>query len=133
MKTAKDHLIEIKNHLSDKERWEELWESNRITGYSSGSLENSLAGIWCTSYGTDKAAYPAAYACVGRAILKICGSDIISSKEYNEQKYHYDDTDAYRANESDLRLVHAFSYKKDHELLMQILDLSIKYASRLIF
>lgn len=133
MKTARDHLIEIRNHLSDKERWLEMWESNRITGYSSGSLGNSLAGIWCTSYGTDKVAYPSAYACVGRAILKICGSDLLYSKEYNEQKISYDDADPYRANKSDLRLVHAFSYKKDHELLMQILDLSIQYASRFVY
>jgi hypothetical protein len=133
MKSAKDHLIDIQKHLSDKERWEELWESNRITGYSSGSLSNDLAGIWCTSKGTDKAAYPAAYACVGKAIIDICGTSIRNTKAYSRNNYVSQDDDPYPPDENDLRLVDALADIKDHALLMQILDLSIRYANLLVF
>lgn len=126
MKSTKDHLIEIRKFLSDKDRWEECWENNRITGYCSGSLGNSLEGIWCTSYGIGKAAYPQAYACVGKAILHICG-DVIRNDINYKLKYSLQDFE-YPAKEDDCRLVDALNKRKDHALLMQVLDLAIIYA-----
>ena len=77
MRTLSEHLNTIKVFLSNKERWERDWDNNRKTGYSSGSLMNELAGIWGAG---SKKEYPAAYACVARAIMDLYGEEIKKSQ-----------------------------------------------------
>jgi hypothetical protein len=58
-------LLKVREHLSNKERWETNWENNKITGYTSGSLGGTLGGLWNSN---NNANYVAAHRCVAMAI-----------------------------------------------------------------
>lgn len=124
-----ESLTKIKEHLSDKERWETNWENNKITGYSSGSLSNDLGGLWNAG---DKYHYRAAYDCVARAIVSIFGPIKESKRAIighgNEPEYI-----ALMPKEEDIRTLRAFEELKCHEDLMRVMDLSIRYAKLYVF
>lgn len=126
MKSLDEELFYIKEYLSNKKRWEEYWESNKITGYSSGSLGNTLGGIYNDE---GKKHYRSAYDCVARAIITICG-DIKESKPVMFGNGHMLDSEYMKfcPNEKDVRTINAFQEYKDHELLMKVLDTAIRYA-----
>lgn len=124
MKSLVDELVYVKGHLSNKERWETNKKNNKITGYSSGSLMNTLGGIWNNQ---DQRNYVAAYDCVQRAILDLMPNlDLAGairiipgdSDPVNIQHYH---------------IVRVFSEHNSHEELMVVLDRAIRYAKLYAF
>jgi hypothetical protein len=119
--TLVEHLTKIKEHLSNKERWEEYWENNKVTGYSSGSLANTLGGIW-----GDKQKYAAAYDCVSRAI-----NDLVPDLILNRKSIAIMDGDPVSLQQ--YRIVDSFGDIKDHDQLMRVLDLAIRYAKLCAF
>jgi hypothetical protein len=131
MNTLADRLIGIRDHLSDKETWEKLWEANRVTGYSSGSLMNDLSGIFVTG---GKREYPAAFACVSRAIMDLYGDQIKSfpPKTMGYQGLQEMDWE-YEPDREHIMNVRVFQEFKNHEWLMNVLDLAIRYAKVWIF
>ena len=128
MNTLVDYLEKLKAHLSDKERWEECFENNKRSGYSSGSLENDIGNL----YDGQTMNYRVGYDCLARAIIDIHGEDIrnhptySSSPRFPEEMVNLPDLD-------DVRIVNTFGKFKCHENLMKVLDSAIRYAKVYIF
>ena len=129
MKSLAEHLIEIKKHLSSKERWEECWENNKITGYSSGSLSNTLGGLWSPE---GRNHYRPAYDCVARAIIFLFGPIKESRRAIISQGIDPEYL-SYCPKIEDIRTLRAFEERKCHEDLMKVLDLAIRYAKLYVF
>ena len=129
MKSLTEHIVDIKNHLSDKLMWEECHANNKVTGYCSGDLDNDLAYIW-SSYGPH---YVAAYDCVARAILDVHGPEIRETPTYALHRYVSRDDSKFHADEDHLRIVRAFRDFDSHENLMKVLDIAIRYSKLYIF
>jgi hypothetical protein len=126
MKSLADHLIEIKKHLSDKERWETDWNNNRVSGYTSGSLESDLGGLWNVGYKKD---VPAVFYCTARAIHHLYGNLHYYRYHYVSWDHGLKETDSKCCPaDNDVRLVKAFGDYNSHESLMKVLDLAIRYA-----
>jgi hypothetical protein len=132
MKTLAEHLINVKRHLSDRERWEKNWESNRITGYSSGSLANDIGGIFGAGF---KKEYPAAYECLARAISDLYLEELNKLPATTRLGYHTVVVDGweFQPKKEHIKIVAAFGEIKNHEYLMNVLDLAIRYANLLAF
>jgi hypothetical protein len=130
MKSVAEHLISIRDFLADKERWETNYINNRASGYSSGSLSNGLAGIWCAS---DKKSYPPAYRCVAQAIDDLFGERVRNTYAYRQYTSHLQPLDEYQAEPEDIRLVWSFDYFPSHDNLMEVMSLAIRYANLLVF
>jgi len=129
MKSLTDHLIAIKDHLSYKDYWEECHKNNKVTGYSSGSIDNDLAYIWsCNGYH-----YVAAYDCIARAVLDIHGEEIRCAYAYANYRYAKRDDEKFYPNEDHLRIVRAFREYDSHENLMKVLDIAIRYSKLYAF
>lgn len=129
MKTLTEHLVDIKNHLSDKDRWEEDHKNNKVTGYLSGDLDNDIAYIW-SSNGSH---YVAAYDCIARAILEVHGPEIRDTAAYARHRYANLKEAKFRADEVHLRIVRAFREYDSHENLMKVLDIAIRFSKLYIF
>jgi len=124
MKTLVEHLIAIREHLSDKERWEECYDNNKITGYCSGSLGNDLAGVWNAG---DNIHYAAAYDCVAKAINNLFG-DCLEAKIYRIDLMTNDSVPV-----EQYTVVRAFGERRCHKDLMKVLDLAVRYAKVYVF
>lgn len=129
MKSLTEHLVDIKNHLSDKNRWEEDHKNNKVTGYCSGDLDNDIAYIW-SSYGPH---YVAAYDCIARAIIDVHGTEIRDTPTYALHSYVNCDGATFQADEDHLRIVRAFRKYDSHENLMKVLDIAIRYSKLYVF
>jgi len=118
MKDLVSALIDVREHLSDKERWETNWVNNKATGYTSGSLGGTLAGLWDSK---NNSTYVAAHHCVVMAITHLFGSLKMSRpvtfvNEGNPvPNLHF-------------ALIRAFEERQYHSDVMKVLDLAIRYA-----
>ncbi len=121
--TLVEHLIKVREHLSDKERWETNWENNKVTGYTSGSLGGTLGGLWNSHNNSN---YVAAHDCVARAIKQLFGP----LKMSRQIIFLNDDNPV---PNSHFEIIHAFEERKCHEDMMQVLDLAIRYAKLYTF
>ena len=121
--TLVEHLIKVREHLSNKERWETNWENNKVTGYASGSLLNTLGGLWDSKNNSN---YAAAHDCVARAIKTLFGQ-----LKPTKTKNHIVIDNPVPA--SHFEIIDAFQERKHHEDMMQVLDLAIRYAKMYTF
>lgn len=118
MKDLVSELIKVREHLSDRKRWETNWVNNKVTGYTSGSLGGTLAGLWDSK---DNSCYVAAHHCVVMAIKQLFGSlkmscNITFLNEGNP------------VPDSHFALIRAFEERQYHSDVMKVLDLAIRYA-----
>jgi len=118
-----DALINVKTHLSNKKRWERNWEDNKVTGFSSGSLLNTLGGLYNSK---DNSLYMAAHDCVAQAIKQLFGP-LKMTKTINFIVLDNPVPVEY------FEIIEAFHEKKNHEELMQVLDVAIRYANLYVF
>lgn len=134
MKTLVEILIQIKENLSDKVVWERAWEANKLsTTRVENSLRLELANIFRSK--EDPKYYSRAYSCVSKAIIDLFEKDLqeLPSKTIAWQagvslgNWHYAPT------REDMMNVRCFEEFKNHENLMKVLDLAIRYAKIWIF
>jgi hypothetical protein len=123
MKTLVEHLIYVRDHLSDKERYQTNWINNKVTGYTSGSLGGTLAGIWNSKNNSN---YVAAHHCVAMAIEHLYGSlQMIRKVTFMNEGNPVPD--------SHFAIIHALEERKYHSHVMKVLDLAIRYAKLYAF
>lgn len=118
MKDLVSELIKVREHLSDRKRWETNWVNNKVTGYTSGSLGGTLAGLWNSE---NNSIYVAAHHCVVMAIKHLFGSLQMSRRVtfMNEGN---------PVPDSHFALIRAFEERQYHSDVMKVLDLAIRYA-----
>lgn len=122
-------LSRVKKELSNKEVWEKYWESNKLSGYSSGSLMNSLGGLYTSQH---RMSYPAGYVCVARAIRELYQFEI-DRLPIKAVSFQLVADWEFQPSREDILTVRSFQEIKNHEYLMNVLDLAIRYAKIWIF
>lgn len=123
--TLANHILKIKNHLSNKETWEKFHDISEA-GFNLG---NDLAGLWCCGH---KKYYPAAYACVAKAALDFHKDAIYQSETWQKMTFAKSESE-YPPDDMDVRTVWSLEKVCTHEQLMRVLDQAIRYANLWIF